>query len=76
MGITITAACHTIFFSYGHGLGNEYLQPLGRNYRPGQDRPVTVHHLKCVGTVDELIHANLESKNEMETMITDWKGML
>lgn len=76
-GITLTAAEHIAFYSYGHALGEEYEQPLGRHDRPGQTKSTIVHHFYVVDSVDETIRASLNDKQEIDNLVTNnWRNLL
>ena len=64
MGIDLTRARYSIYFSLGFSLG-DYQQSVARIHRPGQTKPVTIYHLVAVGTVDQSIIASLEKKRDV-----------
>lgn len=68
-GITLNSANYTIFFNFGYAL-QEYLQPLDRNHRIGQDRKVTVYRMMAANTVDASIVSLLAQKVEIDRYLT------
>lgn len=64
VGIDLTRARYSIFYSKDFSLGN-YQQALSRTHRPGQTRPVTHIHLVAKGTVDERLMRALDARAEV-----------
>jgi len=64
IGITLTAATTTIYYSTDWSLGT-YLQSLDRNYRAGQTKKVVVYRLFGKDSVELFKAAVLEEKEEL-----------
>jgi SNF2 family DNA or RNA helicase len=60
-GLTITSANHVIHFNRQWNPAIEK-QATARSYRRGQDKPVFVYKMFYLGTVEEVIHERLQSK--------------
>jgi SNF2 family DNA or RNA helicase len=63
-GLNITAANHVIHFNPEWNPALED-QASARAHRRGQDLPVTIHRLFCVGTVEEVVSDRLDKKRQM-----------
>lgn len=63
VGIDLTRACYTIYYSVGYSLG-DFIQSLARTDRPGQTRDGTYYHLVAEDTVDVDIYRALEAKQK------------
>ncbi len=63
-GLNITAANHVIHFcpEWNPAVTD---QASARAHRRGQTRPVTVHHLFCADTIEEVMHARASDKREL-----------
>ena len=70
LGIDLTRARYSIFYSLGYSLG-DYEQALARVHRPGQNRKVTHLHLVAPGTVDEHVYDALEQKRDVVEFVID-----
>ena len=68
LGITLTAANTAIFYSRDYSLGN-YLQAVDRLHRIGQTSKVTYLCLIVPHSIDEIVHQNLKSKEELARFI-------
>lgn len=64
VGIDLTRARHSIYYSVGFSLG-DYLQSLARIHRPGQSRSVLYTHLLAAGTVDERVYSALAKRRNV-----------
>lgn len=64
VGIDLTRAARAVYWSVGFDLGR-YLQSRARVHRPGQERPVTYHHLIAVETIDEVVYRALEKRTDL-----------
>lgn len=64
LGIDLTRARYTIYYSVGYSLG-DYEQSLKRTHRPGQERPVFYLPLVARGTVDEDVLWALQAKRDI-----------
>ena len=60
-GVDLTRACHCVFYSVSHSLG-DYQQALARVHRPGQERSVNYWHIVARDTLDSAIYGALKSK--------------
>jgi len=65
-GLTITSANHVIHFNRQWNPAIEK-QATARSYRRGQDKPVFVYKMFYLGTVEEVIHERLQSKEFLAT---------
>lgn len=70
VALTLTGASYTIYYGVNYDLGS-YLQSLDRNYRIGQDKPVTVYRLTRHGSVLDFLYQSLEKKEEVATTLAD-----
>jgi SNF2 family DNA or RNA helicase len=73
LGIDLTRARYCVYFSQNWSLG-DYLQSRARLHRPGQERSVVYVHVIAQGTVDELIAAALERREEVVNYVVDVLG--
>lgn len=73
LGIDLTRARYSIFYSLGYSLG-DYEQALARVHRPGQERKVTHLHLVAPGTVDEHVYDALDQKRDVVAFVIDTLG--
>lgn len=69
MGVTLTEATNTIYYSNSFSL-TDRLQSEDRNHRIGQRNSVTYHDLVAERTVDERIIAALRRKQEIAAQVT------
>ena len=60
-GVDLTRACHCVFYSVSHSLG-DYEQALARVHRPGQARAVSYYHIVTRDTIDQSIYNALQKK--------------
>ena len=79
-GLNLPAANHVIHFDRWWNPAVER-QATDRVHRVGQRKPVFVHSLICIGTLEERIDALLESKRELAAKVMhggseDWLGEL
>ncbi len=77
-GLNLPAANHVFHFDRWWNPAVEQ-QATDRVHRVGQRKPVFVHSLICVGTLEERIDALLESKRELAAKVMhggseDWLG--
>ncbi len=73
-GLNITAATHVIHYNLEWNPAVED-QASARAYRRGQDRPVTIHRLFYVDTVEEVIDERLTRKRELsDTAVVGVEG--
>ena len=73
-GLDLTNARYCIYYSLGFSLG-DYEQSKARLHRPGQERYVTYYHLIAAGTIDEVVMASLEGKQDVIRTITNAKSL-
>lgn len=64
LGIDLTAASVSIFYSTGYSLG-EFEQARARVHRHGQTKKVVEYHLQAVDSVDEKIFQALNNKQQI-----------
>ena len=69
-GITLVRAKHCVYYSIGFGL-SQYEQSLARIHRPGQERPVTYHHLVVKNSVDTKVYSALRAKKKVIAELLD-----
>lgn len=74
MGIDLTRARITVFYSLGFSLG-DYEQARKRVHRPGQTRTVQYYHLISPKTVDEDVYAALQARQEVVSFVLDRRGI-
>jgi SNF2 family DNA or RNA helicase len=73
LGIDLTRARYSIYYSLGFSLG-DYLQSRARLHRPGQTRAVEYFHLIVKDTVDEKVWKAIEKRQEIvNSVITSYK---
>lgn len=70
LGLTLTAADTSIFYSTGYSL-EDYAQACARIHRTGQTRSVTHYLLVCEDTIDEDIAEALQKKKSMADLVVD-----
>lgn len=77
IGINLIASDVSIFFSKNFSLEQD-IQAEGRNYRGGSERhqSVTRIDITAEGTIDDLINTALAEKQEISSLILDWKDTL
>lgn len=78
LGIDLTAASVSIFYSTGYSLG-EFLQARDRLHRHGQTKRVIEYLLQAEKTIDETIFKALTTKQQIARKVTDLdyaKGLL
>ena len=77
IGANMTAASYSIRYSRDFSLEN-YLQSRDRNHRGGSERHEKITHIDLVarGTIDELILEALENKQNIASMILEWRNKL
>lgn len=64
VGIDLTRAAYTVFYSLGFSLG-EYLQARARTHRPGQTRTTRYFHLLAERTVDAQVYRALQDRQDV-----------
>ena len=69
-GFTLNEANYVIYYGAPFNL-TDYEQSIKRNYRIGQDRPVTVYRLIVEGTIHEAIYRALSTKRDISAAIGD-----
>lgn len=74
-GVTLTRATRSVFYSRTFNLV-DWLQAQDRNYRVGQDKPVTVLSLVARRTVDGVVNIALEKKARHQEAITTPEGVI
>ena len=75
-GLNITAASHVIHFcpEWNPAVTD---QASARSHRRGQTRPVTIHHLFCADTIEEVMHARANDKRELaDEAVPETDGMV
>ena len=73
-GITLTAADTCIFYSVNFNYAT-YSQSLARIHRIGQHHPCTYIHLVVEGTVDTMLLASLQKKEDLaKTVVDSWRN--
>ena len=70
VGVDLTRACYSIYFSVGYKLG-DYEQSLARIHRPGQTRTVFQIHLIVENTMDARVMKALEKRQDLVASILD-----
>lgn len=74
LGITLTAASLSIFYSYGYNFA-DYQQATARTHRIGQIKKCTYINLVCKGTIDEKILKALSKKQlTAKEIVDDWRS--
>lgn len=66
-GLNITAATHVIHYGLEWNPALE-AQASARAWRRGQDRPVTIHRMFFVGTVEEVMNDRLQRKRDISDL--------
>jgi len=73
VGIDLTRARYSIYYSIGFSLG-DYLQSRARIHRPGQTKHVVYIHLVAKDTVDEICLYALQKRwNVIESILSEFK---
>ena len=73
-GITLTAADTCVFYSVNFNYAT-YSQSLSRIHRIGQHHPCTYIHLVVEGTVDTMLLASLQKKEDLaKTVVDSWRN--
>lgn len=77
VGINLVSSDVSIFYSKNFSLEQD-LQAEGRNFRGGSEihQKVTRIDIVAEGTIDDLIAQALQSKQEISSLILDWKNQL
>ncbi len=70
VGINLVAAAYVIYSSLPYSL-NSYAQCLDRNYRIGQDRPVTVYRMIGRATLESAVAFLLDHKVDVDSLMTN-----
>lgn len=74
LGVDLSRACYSIFYSMGFSLG-DYQQARARIHRAGQNRKVTHIHVIARDTVDEKIMGAIQKKkNIVDFVLTSMKN--
>lgn len=75
MGITLTAAHTTIYYSLDFSYQN-YEQSRSRTFRIGQNHPCTYIHLLVQDSIDQLMYNALLNKQDVaKQLVDDYKGI-
>ena len=69
-GLTLNAANYTLYYGLTYDL-KDYVQSMKRNYRIGQERPVTVYHLVTPRSIQRYILDALAKKQDVANTMTD-----
>jgi SNF2 family DNA or RNA helicase len=64
VGIDLTKAAYCVYYSLGFSY-QEYRQSRARVHRPGQSRPVIYYHMVAENSVDEIVYAALDGKEDV-----------
>ena len=64
VGIDLTRAHYTVYYSHGYSLG-DFEQSLARTDRPGQTKPGVFYHLLAHKTIDIDVFRSLETKKKV-----------
>jgi SNF2 family DNA or RNA helicase len=70
IGINLVAATYAIYSSLPYSL-TQYSQSLDRNYRIGQDQPVTVYRMIGRRTLEALVAHLLDHKVDVDALLTN-----
>jgi SNF2 family DNA or RNA helicase len=70
LGITLNSATYMIYSSLPYSL-NAYSQCLDRNYRIGQNEPVTVYRMLGYGTLEAAVAHLLDHKVDVDFLLTN-----
>ena len=70
VAITLTGATYMVYYGVNYDLGS-YLQSMDRNYRIGQNKPVTVYRLTHRGSVLDYLYQSLGKKEEVAMTLAD-----
>ena len=70
-GLNLQHGGHTIVWASHTWSSEEYQQANKRMARPGQKKPVTIHHLISPGTVDRPIMKAVEGKISVEQALLE-----
>jgi SNF2 family DNA or RNA helicase len=68
VGLNIAAASHVIHYTLEWNPARE-AQATARAWRRGQERPVTVHRLYYINSIDELLVEKLETKRDLAARV-------
>lgn len=71
LGIDLTAAETTIFYSLDFDLGH-YIQACDRVHRMGQIRKVLYLHLVAKNTIDEVVSQALQTKEDLAELVIEY----
>jgi SNF2 family DNA or RNA helicase len=69
-GVTLNNASYSIYFSISHSY-EEQKQSEDRNYRKGQDKPVTIYWLVADNSIDEIILKCIRNKRNVQDYVLD-----
>lgn len=77
VGVNLTSASMSIWFSRSHSLGDR-LQALARNHRGGSERheKILCIDLVCPGSIEESVLASLEAKENISDSILNIRKLL
>lgn len=70
VGINLVAAAYVIYSSIPYSL-NAYSQCMDRNYRIGQDKPVTVYRMIGLRTLEAAVAYLLDHKVDVDSLLTN-----
>jgi SNF2 family DNA or RNA helicase len=70
LGVDLTRARVQVYYSLNYSLG-DFMQTRARIHRPGQTRPVLYVHMLAANTIDEVVYAALEKREEVIKAVVD-----
>jgi SNF2 family DNA or RNA helicase len=70
VGVNLVSAAYVIYSSLPYAL-TAYLQSLDRNYRIGQDKPVTVYRMIGLQTLEAAVAFLLDHKVDVDALMTN-----
>ncbi|QUC18600.1 uncharacterized protein UV8b_02841 [Ustilaginoidea virens] len=73
VGLNIQGANRVVIYDFGWNPVNEQ-QAIGRAYRIGQTKPVTVYHLVTAGTFEQDLHNRAVFKQQLASRVVDKKN--
>jgi hypothetical protein len=73
VGLNIQGANKVVIFDFGWNPVHEQ-QAIGRSYRIGQTKPVSVYHFVTAGTFEQDIHGKTVFKAQLATRVVDKKN--
>ncbi|TWU73678.1 hypothetical protein ED733_004387 [Metarhizium rileyi] len=73
VGLNIQGASKVVIFDFGWNPMHEQ-QAIGRSYRIGQTKPVSVYHFVTAGTFEQDLHGKTIFKTQLATRVVDKKN--